>query len=273
MRVLSVTGGKGGVGKTTIAINLALSFAKQNKQVLLFDADLGLANVDVLLGLKPKRTLADYFAGKCSLKDTCVTGPHGLMIIPAASGVQQMADLSGEAAIDLIHAFSELTQSIDIMLIDLASGISSQVLNFTHAAQDIVVVICNDPASLMDSYAVVKIMHQRFGRERFGVVVNKTQSLQEGFDVFCKFQAVTAKFFDVSMNYLGFIPQDDFVALAARDQVAVVDQFPQAKATLAFSNLAHGITYWNNEIPVTGGIQFFFERLIQPSYQEQLCKA
>lgn len=275
MRVISITGGKGGIGKTTISVNLALAFAKARKKVLLFDADLGLANVDIMLGLQPQRNIHDYLQGHCGLNEICLTGPHGLKIIPAASGIQKMAELNSQESFQLIRSFSTLTDDVDVMLIDMASGISSQVIDFTHAAQDILVVICNDPSSLMDSYAVIKILHQKYARSRFGVIVNKVKHLQEGFDVFSKFQAVTAKFINVSMHYLGHVPHDDYVGMAARERATVIDKFPQSQAAIAFNNLRHGICHWQDSETAMGGIQFFFERLLQnnPFPKEQACKA
>lgn len=274
MRVISVTGGKGGIGKTTLSVNLAIAYAKMRKNVLLFDADLGLANVDVILGLKPKKNLYDFLNGTCSLNDICITGPHGLKIIPAASGIQKMAELSLTQSAELIRSFSSLTQDIDVMLIDMASGISNQVIDFTHASQDILVVICNDPASLMDSYAVIKILHQKYGRQRFGVVVNKVANMQEGYDVFSKFQNVIAKFINVNMNYLGCVPNDDYIGMAARERISVVDRYPLSQAAIALNSLCHGINHWNEEDAVLGGIHFFFERLIQavPANKEHMCK-
>lgn len=276
MRVVSVTGGKGGIGKTTISINLALAFARKKKKVLLFDADLGLANVDVMLGLKARKNLHDYLSGNCALEDVFLTGPYGLNIIPAASGIQKMADLSSAETMELIRSFSSLTNEIDVMIVDQASGISSQVMDFTHASQDIVVVICNEPASLMDSYAVIKILSMKYGRNRFGVIVNKARNLQEGYDVFARFQKAISAFISTSINYLGHIPLDDYIGMAARERAAVIDLFPQSDSAQAFMNLTHGISQWQEEnTTVTGGIQFFLERLIQDNTiaREQLCKA
>jgi len=263
LRVISITGGKGGIGKTTLSINLAVAFAKLNQKVLLFDADLGLANVDVMLGLHPDKNIHDVLSGECTLPDVCIRGPHGINIIPAASGIQEMADLSSIESIELIRSFSSMADSIDIMIIDLASGISNQVIDFTHAAQDVIVMICNDPTSLMDSYAVIKILHQKYARSRFGIVVNKVKNPAEGYQVFSKFQDVAAKFIHISMHYLGHIPSDDFIAVAARERVSVVDKFPQSKSAIAINNLSHGIIHWREENYLTGGIQFFFERLVK----------
>lgn len=262
LRVIAVTGGKGGIGKTTISVNLAIAFARLKKKVLLFDADLGLANVDVMLGLHPEKNIHDFLSGQCDLRDICMQGPHGIKIIPSTSGIQEMADLNSAQTIELIRSFSSLTDTVDIMIVDLASGISSQVIDFTHAAQDVLMVVCNDPASLMDSYAMIKVLHQKYNRNRFGIIVNKVKSPYEGHDVFNKFQAATAKFINVSMHYLGHIPQDDFIGMAARERVAIVDQFPQSQAALAFHQLCQGINRWQNDMPLTGGIQFFFERLV-----------
>lgn len=263
LRVIAITGGKGGIGKTTISINLAIAFAKLRKKVLLFDADLGLANVDVMLGLNPNKNINDVLSGKSNLHDVCIQGPHGIKIIPSASGVPKMADLKSSESIELIRSFSSLTDKVDIMIVDLASGISNQVMDFTHAAQDVLVVICNDPASLMDSYAVIKVLHQKYARSRFGIIVNKVKSPYEGYDVFSKFQIATSKFINISLHYLGHIPQDDYIGIAARDRVSLVDKFPQSNAAISINNVAHGINRWCDDGSFTGGIQFFFERLVQ----------
>lgn len=263
MRILSVTGGKGGIGKTTLSVNLAVAFAKKKKRVLLLDADLGLANVDVLLGLETHQTLYDVLSGKCELKDICVAGPHGLKIIPSPSGIQKMTELSSPEYTGLIRAFSSYVEDLDMMIVDTASGISNQVMDFTNASQDILVVICNDPSSLMDSYAVIKILHQKYARKRFGVIVNKTKSEYEGLQVFSRFQDAVSKFIDVSMHYLGQVPQDDYIHLSAKDRVSIVDKYPQAPSVMALNQVCHNIINWNDQNTPSGGIQFFFERLVE----------
>jgi flagellar biosynthesis protein FlhG len=274
MRVISITGGKGGIGKTTISVNLAVSYARSGKKVLIFDADLGLANVDVLLGLKPIKTIHDYINGQCSLNDICITGPYGIKIIPSASGIQKLADLTPEQSIEIIRSFSMLTGNIDIMLIDMASGISRQVIDFTHAAQNILLVVCNDPSSLMDSYAVVKILHQQHRREKFGIVVNKVRNLKEGYSVFLRFQETVLRFMNIGVEYLGYIPNDDYIGIAARENVAVVDQFPVSPSAIAFNDLSRGIYTWGEETAIMGGIQYFFEQLVQSvdTKAGELCK-
>jgi len=161
------------------------------------------------------------------------------------------------------------------MLIDMASGISRQVINFTHAAQNILLVVCNDPSSLMDSYAVIKILHQQHGREKFGIVVNKVRNLKEGYSVFLKFQETVLRFMNIGIEYLGYIPNDDYIGMAARENVAVVDQFPLSPAAIAFNDLSRGINTWVQDTSVIGGIQYFFEQLVQASEHTagDLCKA
>jgi len=263
LRIMSVTGGKGGIGKTTLSVNMAVAYAKQGKKVLLFDADLGLANVDLILNLQPKFTIHDVIEGTCSLEQACMQGPHGLRVIPSASGIQKMADLGSADISRLIQSFSAMTSEIDIMIIDMASGVSSQVIDFTHATQDIVVVVNNNPSSLMDSYAVIKILHQKYARGRFGIVVNRVKNSHEGREVYSKFQDVIAKFIHVSMHYLGHVPQDEFIHLSALERVAIVDRYPQSAAVKAIESVCRGISLWPDESPLTGGIQFFFERLIR----------
>ncbi|MHB1946991.1 MAG: MinD/ParA family ATP-binding protein, partial [Gammaproteobacteria bacterium] len=176
---------------------------------------------------------------------------------------QKMAELSALEYIELIKSFSIMADDLDIMLVDMASGISSQVIDFTHAAQDVLVVICNDPSSLMDSYAVIKILHQKYARGRFGIVVNKVHNDAEGYEVFSKFQQAITHFINVSMHYLGHVPQDDWIAIAARERVSVVDKYAHSKAAIAFKELTKSIDHWRDTDSLSGGIHFFFEKLIQ----------
>ncbi len=275
MQVIAVSGGKGGVGKTTISVNVSMMLAKMGKRVMLFDADLGLANIDVQLGIKPRLTISDVLKGKASLNEICVTGPSGIKIIPGASGVHGLADLDTIQSVELIRSFSAMAEDIDYMLVDVAAGISRQVIQFTHASQNILLVICNDPSSIIDSYAVTKILHQMHNRQHFGVIINKVKSMKEGYDVFLGFQETASRFLNANIEYVGYVPSDDYINIAAREHTPVVSKYPFSPASIAFNELAKGISIWANENKNMGGIQFFFEKIInnQNVNKGETCEA
>jgi len=172
VQVIAVTGGKGGIGKTNVSVNLSLALADMGRRVVLLDADLGLANVDVLLGLKPKATLADVLEGKCDLRDVMVTGPGGIRIVPAASGAANMVSLSPQQHAGLIQAFSEIGDNIDVLVVDTAAGIGDSVVSFVRAAQEALIVVCDEPTSITDAYALIKLLNRDHGMTRFRVLAN-----------------------------------------------------------------------------------------------------
>ena len=165
-RVIAITSGKGGVGKSTVSINLAVALAALGRSVTLLDADLGLANVDVMLGLTPSKNLVDVLNGDCELDEILVQGPRGIHVVPAASGVQRMAELGEQERAGLLYAFSQLENRSDVMIVDTAAGIASNTMQFCDASHEVIVVVCNDPASVTDAYATVKVLNQRTGRSR-----------------------------------------------------------------------------------------------------------
>lgn len=264
VRVIAVTGGKGGVGKTTVATNLSLALARSGRQTLLLDADLGLANVDVLLGLNPRFTLADVIDGRCALPDTLIAGPAGLHVVPAASGRRQMSELLPAQHVGLVRAFSDLELPLDNLVIDTAAGITDSVLTFSQAAQDVIVVVCNEPASITDAYAQIKVLSRERGVGRINVLANMVRSAAEGRELFDKLSRVTQRFLDVVLNYVGHVPQDDWLRRAIQRQQAVVDAFPSSNSALAFRDLARRAATWATPEGNRGGVEFFVERLVQP---------
>jgi flagellar biosynthesis protein FlhG len=262
-RVIAVTSGKGGVGKSTVSINLGTALAATGARVTLLDADLGLANLDVLLGLNATHTLSDVIEGRCSLGDIVLEGPAGLRVVPAASGVQHMAELSDAERVGLMRAFSELEGTMDVMIVDTAAGIAANSLQFCEASQEVIVVVCNDPASITDAYATIKVLNQRSRRSRFRVLVNMAQSQAEARDLFLRLSKATDRFLDVTLDFVGVIPYDRSIALAARRRAPVVTAFPASAAGIAFKRLAAAADKWPEPRVASGHIEFFLERMIQ----------
>lgn len=267
VRVICVTSGKGGVGKTNVTINLALALSLQNQNVMLLDADLGLANVDVILGLHPLYNLSHVISQERTLEEIILSGPNGLRIIPASSGVKRMAELSPEENAGLVGAFSELNDSLDIMLIDSAAGISDSVVTFCRAAHEVVVVVCDEPASITDAYAMIKLLSQDYDVDHFHILANRVLTTQEGRDLFSKLVKVSDRFLDVTLNFFGSIPEDPQLRKAVQAQRAVVESYPGSRSAEAFHRLATQIiNRWPMPRTASGYMQFFIERLINPDY-------
>jgi flagellar biosynthesis protein FlhG len=265
VQVIAVTGGKGGVGKTTVAVNLSLALAKLGKRVVLLDGDLGLGNIDVLLGLSVQYTLADIIEGRCELSDVLVRGPGGVRIVPAASGIQCMAHLSAAQHAGLIQAFSEIGDNLDVLVIDTAAGIGASVVSLVRAAHEVLLVVCDEPASIIDAYALIKLLNRDYGMDRFRVLVNQTQSPQEGRTLFAKLTKITDHFLDVSLRYVAAVPYDEFARRAVQKQRAVYEEFPRSKSARAFQNIALKVLTWPLVTTPSGHMEFFVERLVHNS--------
>ncbi|MBL1433739.1 MinD/ParA family protein [Gammaproteobacteria bacterium AH-315-C21] len=268
VRVIAITGGKGGVGKTNISINLGVAMSQQGKRVLLLDADLGLANVDVLLGLHPRKNLSHVISGECTLDEVIVTAQGGLKIVPGASGLQAMADLSSAERGGLVNAFSELNTDLDVMLIDTAAGISDSVLNFVRAAQEVIIVVCDEPASITDAYAMIKTLSCQYGINRFRVVTNMVAGVREGQELYKKLAAVTNRFLDVALDFMGAVPYDEYLRKAIQKQKPLVEAYPRSKGSMAFKNLVQKADKWPVPTEAQGHLEFFWERLIGDQYTQ-----
>lgn len=262
VRVIAVTGGKGGVGKTNVSVNLAMALAAAGQRTLLLDTDLALANVDVLLGLSPTFTLADVIEGRCTLADAIIEGSRGLGVVPAASGRRHMTELQPAEYVGLIRAFSDLDRPLDVMVVDTAAGISDSVLTFSQAAQDVIVTVCNEPASITDAYAIIKVLSRERGVQRVHVLANMTHYPSEGKDLFDKLYKVSERFLDVILSYAGAIPHDDWLRRAVQRQQAVVEAFPASASAVAFRELARRTIQWQAPAGPRGGVEFFIERLV-----------
>jgi len=262
VKVIAVTGGKGGVGKSNVSVNLAVALSQLGDKVMLLDADLGLANVDIMLGLKTTRNIADVMKGDCELKDIILKGPYGLQIVPASSGTKNMAELSSIQHAGIIQAFSEIGQNLDYLIIDTAAGITDMVVNFVQAAQDVLAVVCDEPTSVTDVYALMKILNRDHKIVRFNVLANMVKTSQEGRELFANLNNVCSRFLDVTLNYLGSIPFDDNVRSSVKKQVPLLQAFPRSPASIAIKSLAKKIQQWPLPKDASGNIEFFMERLV-----------
>lgn len=263
VQVISVTGGKGGVGKSNVSVNTAIALAEQGKRVVLLDADLGLANLDILLGLSVNKNLADVLAGTATLAEIMVDGPSGIKIIPASSGTQQMANLGEQEHAGIITAFSELANYMDVLIVDTAAGISRTVTSFVRATQEVLVVVTDEPTSVTDAYALIKVLERDCRMTRFRIVANMVKTPKEGQMLFNKLATVTDRFLDVTLQYCGSIPMDESVRKSVQRQKAVLEAYPRSKAAIAYRSLAQKVATWPLPVTPKGNLEFFVERLIQ----------
>lgn len=261
-QVIAVTSGKGGVGKTNISINLAMALAERDKSVTLMDADLGLANIDVLLNLKPLRNLSHVIEGECELKDILIDGPNNIKIIPASSGIKLMHQLTPAQNAGLIHAFDELEDSTDVLIVDTSAGLSDSVIRFCGAAHEIYVVVCNDPASIADAYALIKTLNRDHKIHRFQIVVNKVQTDAEGCDLFQRLRNVSEQFIDVVLHLKAVIPQDDNILKAVRQRRPFFSTYPQSPAIKSFKKLAADADSTIRNADTNGRLMFFAQQMV-----------
>lgn len=261
-RVISFTSGKGGVGKSQTVVNTAISLARLGKTVLILDADLGLANINVLLGLHPRHTLHDVFCGKKTLRDIIISGPEGISIIPAASGVESICDLNGEQKLMLLSGIEEIAHSYDYLLIDTRAGISSDVMYFNSASSEVICVINNEPTSLTDAYAVIKVLATNYGEKSISVIANNVADEREGRQAFARLSGAVHRFLHVELKLLGSIPRDGAVTQAVQSQKPVMELFPMAEASRAIDRIGKRLDEEFLEYRVKGGMQFFFEQIL-----------
>ena len=265
--VIAVTSGKGGVGKTNIAVNLAVSLARSGRDVVLFDGDLGLANVDIALGLRPTYDIRHVLSGEKQLSEILLDGPGGVRIVPATSGIAKLTQLNVQERANIINAFSELSHSVDTLIVDTSAGIDSSVQTFCSACQSIVVVICDEPSSITDAYALIKVLNKYSGVKEFQLLANMVDGDAQGRALYDKLSRVATRFLDVSLGYLGAIPRDNYLCKAVAQQRAVVDLYPRSSSAKALRRLAEIIGN-RGAVPQTSGagrLGFFVERLIQNS--------
>ena len=236
--VIAVASGKGGVGKTNVAVNLAVALTRLRRRVAIVDADFGLGNVDVLLGLRPDAHIGHVLTGERELSDVMIAGPGGIQILPASSGLRDLTWLSPAQRARLVRAFTTLREAVDFVLIDTATGISENVIQTLRLAQRIMLVTSTDPAAIVDAYATAKVISMTVTGREVGVVVNSVTSGEDAMMTFRQLDMAATKFLDQTLSYYGFVPHDSTVQRAVATQRAVVEMAPQAPASRALRVLA-----------------------------------
>ncbi len=263
VKVIAVTSGKGGVGKTNVVANLGYALATLGKKVMVLDADLGLGNLDILLGLTPKYNLTDVIHHRKKVREIIVEGPGGMKILPASSGIQEVTHLSNGEKRNLIAQMDTLEEEMDFLLIDTAAGISSNVMFFNVAAHDILVVTSPEPTAITDAYALMKVMSTRYSENRFQLLINGVRCESEAKDVYKKLCTVADRFLNIAIDYVGHIVQDPVVTRAVREQTAISQRYPGSPASTCFRRLARALSTRHGEVHPKGNIQFFWKRIFQ----------
>ena len=239
LRVLAVSSGKGGVGKTNIVANLACSFSKRGKKVLVVDADLGLNNIDILLGLNPKFHIGHVLSGEKKVQDIITKGPAGIHLLPAGGGLQELTQLDDEKKIVLMEELDQVSSGYDFLIFDTGAGISTNVTYFCSAAHEIILVATTEPTSLTDVYALIKTLNIKHAQQYFRVIINSVNSEAEAQLIFRNLAAVADRFLpNISVEYLGYILSDSFVTKAVRQQKAFSELYPHSKVTECINQLA-----------------------------------
>lgn len=269
-RVISFTSGKGGVGKTHTVVNTAICLASAGHSVVVLDADLGLANVDVLLGVSPRGTLHDVLKGRCSLDDILVKAPGGIVVIPAASGMEEAHALSAAEKMLLMTEVERIAHHYDFLLIDTPAGIGSDVMYFNSAASEVVCVITSEPTSLTDSYALMKVLHASYGEKSFLVVVNDVESEVEARNAFNTLANAVQKFLKIEVKMLGWVQSDPAVRQSIMARRPITMEYPSSRAAMRIADVARQLAESRPEKRVKGGMQFFFQQLLKvPEYVEE----
>ncbi|MBF0400883.1 MAG: MinD/ParA family protein [Magnetococcales bacterium] len=266
---MAITSGKGGVGKTLVTVNLAVQYARKGLKVLLIDADLGLANIDVVLGLNPQHTIQDVLDGRLTLDQVAIPGPFGITVLPAASGVAELSDMNEAQRTAFMDHIDHWNADFDVVLVDTGAGISPNVRFFVLAVERIMVVATPDPASVTDAYALMKVMFNNHRVSHFDLVVNQVRNNAEAKEVYRTLSRVAEKYLNIGLNYAGFIPDDVLLVQAIRQRKTVSEMFPNAPSSVAFQQLSESlIRMLQQKRQDDGRMVFFWRRLLEDSVRK-----
>jgi flagellar biosynthesis protein FlhG len=267
-RVIAITSGKGGVGKTNIVANLGFAMTQLDKKVLIFDADLGLGNLDVLLGLAPKHNISHVAMGMMNISDIAITGPGNMKILPASSGIESLTHLTEQQRVRLLSSLEQMLDSVDIFLIDTGAGISSNVMYFNSSAQEIIVVVSPEPTSITDAYALMKVLRLHYSQKYFKLIVNFAKTAKEAGELYRQLKLVTDKFLDITLEYIGYVLADEDVRRGVKLQRVVSELCPNSEASKCFAALAKKICETPTLQPPEGGSNFFWRSVVGRDCQQ-----
>ena len=262
-RVIAITSGKGGVGKTNISVNFALAMATRGKKVLLFDADMGLANVDVMMGIIPQFNLAHVLNGQKTLAEIVTDGPNGIKLVASGSGgIRELADLNDEQRDKFLNALLALQSQSDLILIDTGAGLHRNVMAFVLAAEEVVIVTTAEPTSLMDAYGMIKILYREKKNPVISVIVNMASNQAEADEAGRKLSILARRFLNLEIDYLGFVPRDPSMIRAVKEQKPVILSAPTSPAAISIHRLAEAILL-GKSLKNSSNLVGFFQRVTQ----------
>jgi len=264
-KVYSIISGKGGVGKTNTTVNMAIALAMARKKILIVDADFGLSNVDVLLGINTHFNITHVLNGEKSLLDVLVDGPSGIKILPSACGARELVSLNKEQLNILSKKFEVFDNNVDYVLFDSGAGIGDNVVNFALSSDEVIVVTTPDPTAITDAYASIKVLINENKKKSLNIVVNMVKDKKEGFRIFNKLKFVCEKFLSVNIKYLGYILKDDCVVNSIKQQRPFICEYPRRDASINIREIASKIGNYPTNIDKRTGIREFFAKFIQRS--------
>jgi flagellar biosynthesis protein FlhG len=263
-KVLAVSSGKGGVGKTNVVANLAMALTRKGNRVLIFDADIGLNNIDILLGLAPRYHIGHVFNGEKTLEEVLVEGPRGLKVLPASNGWQELTTLDNEKKMILLEELDRLMGDYDFLIFDTGAGISSNVTYFCSAAHETLLVATPEPTSHTDVYALMKVLFQKHNQKKFQLIVNSVKSEREALEIYRRLTDVVDRFLThVSLEYFGYILFDENVTRAVRQQKPVVELYPHSPVSQCILRLSEKIIETRNQIPEEGDRPFYWKNVFE----------
>jgi flagellar biosynthesis protein FlhG len=263
-KVLAVSSGKGGVGKTNVVANLAMALIRKGNRVLIFDADIGLNNIDILLGLAPRYHIGHVFNGEKTLEEVLVEGPRGLKVLPASNGWQELTTLDNEKKMTLLEELDHLMGDYDYLIFDTGAGISSNVTYFCSAAHETLLVATPEPTSHTDVYALMKVLYQKHNQKKFQLIINSVKSEREALEIYRRLTDVVDRFLShVSLEYFGYILYDENVTRSVRQQKPVVELYPHSPVSQCILRLSEKVIETRSRIPEEGDRPFYWKNVFE----------